>query len=323
MLLLELCLIVVMALHLICVNVSSAGPLVCLWLEWREGRGDELAGRVGRYLANVSLWLLIVGSVLGLVVGYILWSPQFRTALERLSSRIVFGVWEMVFSLVCLALYALWWRAAPKCGPGQRGVRMVLPFLAATNLLYHFPFLFAIISQLTTSRQTSAEPIEPEQFRALMADGEVVARTVHFWLASLAVTGMVLIGYALRISRRSEAQGDSSRVAVWGGRITLIPTLLQIPAGIWLLLQLPAESSNRLLGADAIGTVLLAFSLVMALSLMHQLAAIALGDTRRKVLVRAMLVLMVVVLLMTGTLRRSRSTIPARNTLTFSHFSAR
>src|SRR5688500_10052682 len=41
-----------LAAHLLCVNVAAGGPLVAAWLDWRGVRGDEAAGRAARWLAR-------------------------------------------------------------------------------------------------------------------------------------------------------------------------------------------------------------------------------------------------------------------------------
>ncbi|MCH7729496.1 MAG: hypothetical protein IH991_23915, partial [Planctomycetes bacterium] len=187
----ELGLILILSLHLICVNVSAGAPLVCVWLEWREGKGDRVAGQAGRYLAFAAVWLFLLGILLGLGLGYLLWSDHYRNVLMQIRSRVVFGIWEIAFSLVLMAAHAFWWKAAPTCSRKVRMVRSLLPLMAGTNLLYHFPGLFAIISKLSYP-SAGVEPIGSADFRGLMFSSEVMARSVHFWLASLAVTGVVL-----------------------------------------------------------------------------------------------------------------------------------
>lgn len=300
----ELVVVVLLALHLLCVNVASAGPLVCLWLEWREGRGDVLAGRAGRYLAQVSLQLFVVAIVLGLAIGWILWSPEYAASIRKLGSRVHFGVAEIVFSLALMAGHFVWWRRAKDCSRRARIVRSLLPLAAGTNLLYHFPFLFVVLSRIVSGTDDVSVPLTGAEFRQRMMDGEVLARTVHFWLASLSVTGLALVGCALRMSRGDEPPAAVARVAQWGGRIALVPTLLQLPVGMWVLLQLDDVGQKRLMGGDAIGTALFALAVLAALLLMHQLTAVAMGNTKRGALIRSMALMFVVVLLMTGTVRR-------------------
>jgi hypothetical protein len=76
--------------------------------------------------------------------------------------------------------------------------------------------------------------------------------------------------------------------------------------GLWILMQMPALRQNRLMGGDLSATLCFAAAVLLAIWLMHQLAAIALGDATRPTLRRAALLLVVVIFLMTAVLRGSR-----------------
>jgi hypothetical protein len=282
-------------------NVAGAGPLVCLWFEWREGHGDRRAGKAGCFLSGASLVLFGVGMILGLVLGWLHWTPAFVRALTQVGSRVHFGVWELVFSAALMGAHWAWWRAAAETGPGRRAVRSLLPLLASTNLLYHFPLLFAVIAQLEAAPDLNA-PLSSAEFRAKMADGLVLAQVVHFWLASLAAVGVVLVGYALFLARRQESHAEYDPPAICGSRLALASTLLQIPVGLWLLSQAPSASQSALFGGDLVTTGLFGASILAAVWLLHQLAAVALGETRESSLLRTLLALVLVVALMSSVL---------------------
>lgn len=300
----EIAIVLVLALHLMCVNVAAAGPLVCLGLEIGEARGDALAGRTGRYLAHAAVVLFCLGMLLGLVLTWLIWDDAFRGTLRVLPRRVAFGVAELVFSLVLMAAHAVWWRRAKQPGPKQRILRCLLPFLSGTNLLYHFPFLFFVISDLAAGGNAGTAPLD-SMFRQLIVTGPMLARFTHFSAAAFAFTGVVLIGYALRVARHGEPE-DAARVASWGGWLGLVPTVAQLPAGIWLLSQLPRDAIGRLMGGHWLDALLFLSSLVLAFLLMHKLAAIATRDADRRTLVQAMCLMFVVIVLMTGVLRRTK-----------------
>ena len=139
---------ILLALHLLAMNVASAGPLVCVWLHRRGRRGDETAFAVGRQLAWWSLAVLVAGMALGLVMLAIFWSGVDRAyvdAVGRFPTRAVLNaVYEAIFSVVCLAVYAgTWdrWRDHP-------WLHGLLAVLATTNLLYHFPPLMVALGAL-------------------------------------------------------------------------------------------------------------------------------------------------------------------------------
>ena len=298
----EIIVALILGAHLLCVDLAAAGPLVCLWLDRKEGRGDEEAGRAGRFLLKASLHALLVGTLLGVVAGCFLWDAQYREQLMRLASRVHFGVWEWLFSLVLLYLYRLSWRDATTCCGAKRRLRWFLPLLASTNLLYHFPPLFLIFSQLNPAgaELTSAE------FRARLVDGYVVARTVHFCLAALAVSGITLIIYTLKKGGSAETTEQTYQPARWGARLALVATLLQLPVGIWIILQMGPAAQRTVMGGSLITTGLFVASLIGALALMHCLSVLAFGAFQRVLAVRTISLMILVILLMTLVARQSR-----------------
>ena len=187
------------------------------------------------------------------------------------------------------------------CHPRGAAVRRGLGVLAATNLLYHFPLLFTVIG-VYASRVADADAIN---FRSAMVDPEVFSQFLHHVLASFAIVGVAMMGYALRLLRAGRA-ADAERVGVWGGRVVLVPTVLQLFVGVYVLLALPERARNDLMGGDAVGTTLFIVALVAAVLLLHRLAGVALGAVERRDLIGSMALLLVVVVVMVGTRQRVR-----------------
>ncbi len=296
-----------LSVHLLCMNLATAGPLVYVWLDWCERRGDQLAGLAGRRLAGWSVGALLAGMAIGVAMAWWEWTPDFwRALVERFSSRLYWGAWELAFSVLLLAIVWGWWRKSP----GQTGARVgrsLLAILAATNLMYHFPPLFVLVGKLASGELASTTDAHDVPFTRLMWQGEVLALTVHFWLASLAVAGVALAVAAVRLAAHDSTQAPAAaNLAVWGGRLALVPTLLQIPVGLWVMMQLPPLRQSQLMGRDVPGSVLLAGGVLGALWLLHVLIGMAVGEANRKAVRRSLVLLIVVVVLMTGALRRSR-----------------
>ncbi len=294
---------VVLALHLMCMNIASAGPLVCIWLDWRSGSGNEAARRAAKFLAWKSLALLIVGTLFGLITAGALWNDAYHDVMHKFMYKIKWGAWELLFSIVLMGLYALLvMRSAPKSFAGKVG-RAAIAILTGTNLLYHFPVLFIVISEVSGGYLDVPEDVNATVFRSLMAEPSVLARSIHFWLASFAVTGVALIGYGKWILKRDEQDEVGKRIAIWGGRIALVPTLLQILVGVWVMSVLPSAMQQRLMGQDMLAASAFGLSLIGALWLMQQLAAVAFGDTEPRTLKMAIHLMYTVVILMTFTSR--------------------
>ena len=236
---------------------------------------------------------------MGLVLGWLFWTTGYAQLWQGpLSYKVKWGLLELAFSLVLLV--AVWfWRSRTTGGRGWLA-RSFLGLLASTNLLYHFPVLFVIAGQLADAGRYGGPVITAGAFRELMVARETPALAVHFTLASLAVSGVLLLGYALRLARRGEPTEEVNAVAVWGGLWALAPSLAQLPVGLWVLLSLPREMQNRLMGTEETSTALFVLSIFAALWLMRELAGVAMGETERGPLVRSMIAMLVVVVLMTA-----------------------
>lgn len=298
-------------------NVASAGPVVAAWLDWREGRGDGLAGRAGRYLAAAGLIGLLAAAGLGVLLFVLVWDDGYREAFSRLRPRVFAGIGELAFSLILMLAQWLWWKSQPTAGKAVRVVRGLLGVLAGTNLLYHFPVLFAVMSKAAGGGVPGDGAIRGSAFLQELVSGEVLSKSVHVWLASFAIAGLMLIGFALKASRTGETAEEVRRVTRWGASIALLATLLQIPVGLWLITQLPRPAVRSLMGQDMISTILFLVSVGLVFPLGHWLAAAAMREVPRKTLVRIMIAMTLIVVLMSGVLYRSnragREVEPAAN----------
>jgi len=300
----ELITSLLIALHLLAVNIAAAAPLVSIWHEWHDARGNATAGRAGKALLLMAIIATFVGAGLGLIVGWIIWQQGLSAVVQRLPSKIFYGVFEILFSFILTAIQLIWWHFSLRSPIWQRAVRMLLAFLAGTNLIYHFPVLFGVITELLHSGQLRGATIQSSEFRHQLIRGAVMARSVHFALAALATCGLALMIYGRSgIARLSD--DERHRVAMWGGRWAVCATILQVPVGLWVITQLSTISQSRLMGTDLWCTGLFVLGLLTALWLAHVLASIAFGETSRRLVYRSVVLFVLVVILMTGASRRA------------------
>jgi hypothetical protein len=304
-LLLSLLAILTMTLHLATIGAASVAPLVCIWLKRRAvRRQDALASDVGRRLAGQSIRWLVIGSLLGGALLGLIWcsgDASFFAAAARVPQRRWwFGAVQIVFSLACMVAYGRTWDR-----PTHRFWHPLLAVLASTNLVYHFPPLFSVIAALERDSNPAAGELSYYQFMALQWQPEVLWRVAHFLLAALAVCGTMLLAQGVRLLRQQSPK-EAFRVAAWGARIALAAVTLELLSGMALLESLPSSERARLIGGDAVSTTLLAGGVVAALGLLHQLGGIALGETTRTELLRAMGLLGLVLLLMVAARQQAR-----------------
>lgn len=302
-------LVPVVAVHLLAVNVAAAGPFVGLWLQWRERRGDEhslVYGEAGRMLSRFAMRSLAVALVLGMAALGILWLTDRGPFFDAFSAvpvrRYVFGGLELAFYFACVGWHLACWRQEAPRWYSKFGW-WLLPLLAGTNLMYHFPTLFAVIAVVSTRPELANPQID---FLATLAEPEALARTLHHLLSSFAVAGVALTGMRSRLEANTGDSLGAARLSAYGARIALAPSSLQLAAGLVLLLSLPAESRRALMGGDALTAGLFVTSLVATLVLLHLLAAASLAAADRKSAWRAAVALAIVVILMTAVRQRAR-----------------
>lgn len=297
-----------LAVHLGFMNLSAALPLFASILPALIGRTQPaVAVAYGNQLARQGILMLVLGSLSGLLLAGVMWlagDRAFFRLMTPFAYKIHWALWELVFYLVCMSLFVCMGRAGMVRSRSARVTRHLLAVLAATNLLYHFPPLFAVMARAANDPQSITGPVGPREFRQLMLTGHVVALTVHFGLAALAVTAVALLP---QIVRRIASDTDVScwrlvqRVAAG---IALAVSLLQLVVGLWLLMQLDPLSQRRLMGADVAGTLALGGSVLAAFGLLHLLAAATMGELSLAAAHRLNLAMAVIVLLMSFTLRR-------------------
>ncbi len=288
-----------LAAHLLCVNVAAGGPIVAAWLDWMGMRGSEAAARGAVFLGRAVLVGLLLGATLGVLVGWLKWTPEYESLWTGpLSYKLKWTMLEAVFSLLMLAGWS--WFLPGRAGGVKWGVvmRSVVAVLAATNLMYHFPILFSVAGRLQEAGETTGGILRGREFRALIGK-ETVGLGVHVALASVAVAGAMLLVFAKRMLGRGDVE-NAEVVARWGGRWALVPSLVQLPLGLYVLSIMPAVEQSRLMGGSGLGVILFVAALGAAFWLMNDLAQIAMGEVTRGLLTRAVAAMVVTVSLMTG-----------------------
>jgi hypothetical protein len=305
---------VLLALHLLAVDVAAGVPLVCLWLAARRRHGNARADEAGRRLAWTSLFALLVGIGFGaLLVGMAWLDPQggtWQAARRFPASAYGFAGSEVVFSLVCLWIYArMWdpWRARP-------WFHGLMAVAGATNLLYHFPPLMIVLGELSARPTFVADTtITHAVFRHLTVRPDVLWQVVHFAVAAVAVSGWALMGVAYQgrksgvKSREPEQCGPTFDSLISAGAwIALAASLVQLGVGVLVLVEMPIGMRNLLLGGDWLSAALFLTALVAAFTLFHTLAIVALGDTGDVSIRRSGLLMILVIVLMAGSQVRAR-----------------
>ncbi len=287
----DLAAILLTTLHLTAAYLATAGVFVAVGLEWRgSARGDWLASQTGRRLAYLSLAAVVVASLLGvgvwLMVATAYPGPVAR-ALEHLPpqrlwlglpERLVFDLLAIGVFLVLTLIYALTWNWGRRPDGSRRWVPAVghraLGLVAATDLAYHLPVLFAVLVALST-RPEWWDPTP--SFLTMLLAPQVWVRVLHGWVAAVAVCGGALL---LMACRWPEESPEARRLGTWGANLVLYPTLLQLLVGGAMIFSLPQASRMALFGQQSWVPVVFIGGLLATFALLH--AAIAAGSPHAK-----------------------------------------
>jgi hypothetical protein len=103
-----------------------------------------------------------------------------------------------------------------------------------------------------------------------------------------------------------------------GAAVALAATGMQLIVGLWVLASLSPVSQSRLMGRDFVGTSGLVVAVLLTFWLLHRLANACLTDASVPQIRGTMLILLLIVVMMTATLRRAENgrhqpEAPARN----------
>jgi len=264
--------------------------VLSVWLHWQGGRGDDAARFASQKLARASLVALLVGVALGFLLLGRVWLDADRAyweVLGRVPVRLYsFALAEIGFSVVCLWLLI-------RLQKSRLALPLILPSLAllsSSNLLYHFPPWMTTLRLLATRPELAEAPVLSRAFfLKLMFSPEVLSQTVHFAVASVAVSALALMWIVRK---------ESARLTAIGAWIVLGASFSQFAIGFWVLMQLPIFSRNELLGGHKIATGLFLLAIVGTLEMMHRLIAIGMGETGETAVRRVVTRMVLIVLLM-------------------------
>ncbi len=262
------------SIHLACACFAAAAPLVAAWLHSRAARGDVQARRVGVRLVGWALAALALALVSGLVLG--IWNSlvqdNYSELLGALRRKLEWGLAELAFSAVLVYVFWKWWKRTPDLSRGKSILRCSLAVLAGTNLLYHFPLLFAVLDQLRSNPELMESAISSSDFRQMIILPVVFTKALHVILAGVVLCCLVIIWFE---RKEDEKQG---RLTVTVARVLLAALVLQLAVGIWMLVVMPAAQRDVLIGMGGVAPWLLALAVILFVAVTQTLIPVAGGE---------------------------------------------
>lgn len=269
--LLKVLLIFTFLLHIIPMNIALGGSFTAFVTDLLgRRRSSEHHLRLARSCSKVipiATAFTITSGVAPLLFLQVLYGQLFYT-----SSILMAWPWLTVIGLLILAYYGFYlyqyrWERL-------QGVRLWVVLISAL-------FVF-VIGLIYTNNLTLM--LAPEKFASMyhsnpsgvhwnFDDPTVIPRYLHFFVASFAITGLLVVIIGLGKIGTDAAYG---RWAVrYGGMLFVIATIIEMAVGIWFLLALPMEVTMLFMGRNLFATVLLGAGLILPIiSMMLMILAI-------------------------------------------------
>jgi hypothetical protein len=262
------------SVHLASACFAAAAPMAAAWLHCRAARGDSQARHTGLWLVGWSLVSLALALVTGLLLGLLnyLGEENYSQLVIALRAKLEWGLAELAFSAILVCLFWKWWQRTPDLPRGKSMLRCSLAVLAGTNLLYHFPLLFAVLDQIRSNPELVENAITASIFRQLIVVPAVYTKALHVILA-----GVVLCCLAVMCAGEEEQQ-ESSRLTTVAARVMLATLLLQLLIGIWMLMVMPADQRELLIGMGGVAPWLLALAVLLFVVVNQVLIPVAGGE---------------------------------------------
>lgn len=259
--LLKAILVIGFYLHAIPMNVALTGGLVAaIFLTYGRMKSHPYAQRLGKTLATALPFFVSVAITQGIVPLLFLqlvYGPLFYT-----SSILIAIPWISVIFMLLVAYYAYYFYTYHKRDTGWRAS---LTLFGSGLLFLAIAFMFSnnMTLMLAPSRWVELYQQNQNGLHLNTADPQLLPRYLHFIVAAVAVTGLTIGCFGLYWHNREKAYGQW--LLKTGATLFLIPTLLQIPVGIWFLLSLAAPIRDNFLGGDTLGTSIFVAALILDL----------------------------------------------------------
>ncbi len=271
----KLLLIVTFVLHIIAMNFMLGGAVLALASKWRSKTG-EAANRIFFDLAKKLPVLLPATITLGiapLLFVQVLYGRFFYT-----SSILMAWPWFLVLVFLTVAYYGYYYISF-RSGHDTGTASKVL--LGSTILIFLIGFVFSnnITLSQTPARWGAKYFADPGGWNLNLSEPTLIPRFLHFFVAAVAVGGLLLVFMALANWKRDREY--ARQLLQFGGKAFMYATMAQIVVGVVFLVSLPRDMRMLFMGDNPLATLLLLVGLLGAIA-----AIFVMSDALRKESIR-------------------------------------
>jgi hypothetical protein len=244
----KLLLVVTFFLHILAMNFMLGGAVLALAARWRsKGHGNRMFMDISKKLPSLLPATITLG-IAPLLFLQALYGQFFYT-----SSVIMAWPWFLVLVFLTIAYYGFYY-ASFKGGQdsGKAGRVMLLSVV----LVFIIGFIYS--NNLTLSQAPSRWApkyfTNPGGWNLNWSEPTLIPRFLHFFVAAVALGGLLLVYMALAGWRRDSQYARA--LFQLGGKAFMFATMAQFLVGIWFLASLPRDLQMMFLGGNGLATIL-------------------------------------------------------------------
>ena len=247
----KLLLIVTFFLHILAMNFLLGGAVLALASKWslrKQVNGNRVFFDIAKKLP-VFLPATITLGIAPLLFVQVLYGQFFYT-----SSIIMAWPWFFVLVLLTLAYYGFYYVSFHSGKqPGRAGIVML--FSVILVCLIGFVYSNNLTLSLVPSRWGAKYFANPSGWHLNLSEPTLIPRFLHFFIAAVAVGGLLLVFVALANWNRDHEY--ARQLLRFGGRAFMYATMAQFLVGVWFLVSLPREMLMLFTGNNLLATALL------------------------------------------------------------------
>ena len=247
----KLLLLTTFFLHIVAMNFVLGGGVLALVSKWRS-KHDERSGRMFLDIAKKLPVLLPATITLGiapLLFVQVLYGQFFYT-----SSILMAWPWFLVLVFLTTAYYGFYYVSSRGGRPsGRAGGVMLLSVI----LVFLIGLLFSnnlTLSQ-TPSRWAGKYFASLDGWNLNLTEPTLIPRFLHFFVAAVAVGGLLLVFLALANWKRDPEY--ARQLLRFGGKAFMYATMAQFVVGITFLASLPRDLRMLFMGDSPLATSLI------------------------------------------------------------------
>ena len=249
--LLKLLLLVTFMLHIVAMNFMLGGAVLALTAKW-TARSKEQGKRVFFDVARKLPSLLPATITLGiapLLFLQVLYGQYFYT-----SSIVMAWPWFLVLVFLTIAYYGFYY-VSFRSGQNSRRVGAVMLVSTLLVVLVGFAFSNNVTLSQTPARWTAKYFAHPSGWNLNLTEPTLFPRFLHFFVAAVAVGGLLLVFMALANWKRDNEYGR--QLLQFGGKAFMYATMAQFVVGPVFLFTLPRDLRMMFMGDNPLATALL------------------------------------------------------------------